>query len=80
MDNRTQPKFTMTNARPLTPKEQKVIQEFESARPGLGTIAQSNILNDKTGWADIIADTPEEELVISEGSAANSFIYGRIGG
>ncbi|PHJ55759.1 hypothetical protein VF14_36745 [Nostoc linckia z18] len=70
----------MATNRPLTPKEQKVIEQFESARPGLGAIAQNNILNnDKTGWADIIADTPEEELVVSEGSASNSFVYRRIG-
>ncbi|MBD2202740.1 hypothetical protein H6G33_17835 [Calothrix sp. FACHB-1219] len=71
----------MTNARQLTPKEQKVISEFESARPGLGKIAESNIRNnDQTGWADIIADTPEEELVAGEGFASNSFMYRRIGG
>ena len=71
----------MTNDQPLTPKEQKVIQEFESARPGLGAMAESNIRNnDKTGWAEIIADTPEEELVAREGSANNSFMYKRIGG
>ncbi|MEH1829520.1 MAG: hypothetical protein V7L22_29990 [Nostoc sp.] len=65
----------------LTPKEQKVVDEFESARPGLGAIAEKNIRNnDKTGWADIIADTPEEELVAREGSSSNSFIYPRIGG
>lgn len=58
----------MTDNRPLTPKEQKVVNEFESARPGLGEIAEKNIRNnDKTGWADIIADTPEEELVVREG-------------
>ncbi|MEH2309327.1 hypothetical protein [Nostoc sp.] len=65
----------------LTPKQQKVVDEFESARPGLGAIAESNIRNnDKTGWADIIADTPEEDLVAREGSASNSFMYPRIGG
>lgn len=65
----------------LTPKEQKVVEEFEKARPGLGAIAENNIRNnDKTGWADIIADTPESELVAREGSASNSFIYPRIGG
>jgi hypothetical protein len=70
----------MATNRPLTSKEQKVIEQFESARPGLGAIAQNNILNnDKTGWADIIADTPEGELVVSEGSASNSFVYRRIG-
>lgn len=67
--------------RELTPKEQKVIQEFEAARPGLGAIAQTNILNnERTGWADIIADTPEDELVAGEGFASNSFMYRRIGG
>lgn len=71
----------MTDLRQLTPKEQKVIQEFESARPGLGEIAEKNIRNNgKTGWADIIADTPKEDLVAREGFASNSFIYKRIGG
>lgn len=67
--------------RELTPKEQKVIQEFEAARPGLGAIAEANIRNnERTGWADIIADTPEDELVAGEGFASNSFMYRRIGG
>lgn len=71
----------MTDTRPLTPKEQKVIEQFESARPGLGQIAESNIRNnDKTGWADIIADTPEEDLVVREGTSSNSFMYRRVGG
>lgn len=55
--------------RPLTPKEQKVVAEFEKARPGLGAIAERNIRNNHlTGWADIIADTPESELVVREGT------------
>lgn len=67
--------------RELTPKEQKVVEQFEAARPGLGAIAQTNILNNHlTGWADIIADTPEDELVAGEGFASNSFMYRRIGG
>jgi hypothetical protein len=71
----------MTDTRSLTPKELKVIEEFESARPGLGEIAERNIRNnDKTGWADIIADTPESELVARDGSSTNSFMYKRIGG
>ncbi|MEH2065129.1 MAG: hypothetical protein V7K50_23195 [Nostoc sp.] len=71
----------MINDQPLTPKEQKVVEEFEKARPGLGAIAETNIRNnDKTGWADIIADTPEEDLVARQGSASNSFMYRRIGG
>ncbi|MEH1807797.1 hypothetical protein [Nostoc sp.] len=69
------------NNQPLTPKELKVIEEFENARPGLGAIAESNIRNnDKTGWAEIIADTPEEDLVAREGSSTNSFMYRRVGG
>lgn len=66
--------------RPLTDKELKVIAEFDSARPGLGEIAERNIRNNSvTGWADIIADTPQEELQVSEGTASNSFMYRRIG-
>ncbi|MEH2377311.1 MAG: hypothetical protein V7K27_00135 [Nostoc sp.] len=71
----------MTDTRPLTPKQQKVVEEFEKARPGLGAIAENNIRhNDKTGWADVIADTPESELVVRDGSSRNSFMYRRIGG
>jgi hypothetical protein len=66
--------------RQLTPKEQKVVSEFEAARPGLGAIAENNIRhNDQTGWADIIADTPEEELTVKEGFSSNSFVYKRLG-
>ena len=66
--------------RELTEKEKKAIAEFDRARPGLGAIAESNIRNnDKTGWADIIADTPEDELVAGEGFSSNSFMYKRIG-
>ena len=69
------------NDQPLTPKEQKVVEEFEKARTGLGAVAENNIRhNDKTGWADIIADTPESELVVREGSSTNTFMYRRIGG
>ncbi|MEH2459142.1 hypothetical protein [Nostoc sp.] len=71
----------MLDPKPLTPKEQKVIQEFEAVRPGLGAIAENNIRhNDKTGWADIIADTPESELVVRDGLSSNSFMCRRIGG
>lgn len=70
----------MPENRPLTPKEQKVIDEFDRARPGLGEIAERNIRNsDKTGWAEIIADTPESELLAREGFSGNSFMYKRIG-
>ncbi|WP_414579619.1 hypothetical protein [Anabaena sp. CCY 9402-a] len=70
----------MQEPRELTPKEQKAIDEFEAARPGLGAIAETNILNNNiTGWADIIADTPENELVAGEGFSSNSFMYRRLG-
>lgn len=69
----------MTEPRELTPKEQKVIDEFEAARPGLGAIAENNILSDSTGWSEIIADTPENELVAGEGFSSNSFMYRRLG-
>lgn len=66
--------------RPLTDKERQAIAAFESARPGLGEIAERNIRNNHvTGWADIIADTPADELVVKEGTASNSFMYRRIG-
>lgn len=68
------------NSRPLTEKEQKVIQTFEAARPGLGAIAESNIRNnDRTGWADIIETMDESEIILSKGTAFNSFCYRRIG-
>jgi hypothetical protein len=71
----------MINDQPLTPKQQKVVEEFEKARPGLGAIAEANIRNnDKTGWAEMIADTPESELVVRDGSSTNTFMYRRIGG
>ncbi len=64
----------------LTPKEQKVVDTFFQARSGLGALAERNILNNvHTGWADLIEDTPEEELVLRSGTASNSFIYRRIG-
>ncbi|MEH2415400.1 hypothetical protein [Nostoc sp.] len=71
----------MTDDQSLTPNQQKVVDEFEKARPGLGAIAENNIRNnDKTGWAESIADTPSDELVVREGSSRNSFMYRRIGG
>ncbi|BAT53766.1 hypothetical protein NOS3756_27290 [Nostoc sp. NIES-3756] len=66
--------------RQLTPKEQIVVNEFEKMRPGTGAIAKNNIVNnDQTGWADIIADTPDEELKATEGFSSNSFMYKRLG-
>jgi hypothetical protein len=71
----------MSEPRELTSKEQKVVQEFESARAGLGAIAESNIRNNaRTGWADIIAEMDESEIEIGVGTASNSFMYRRIGG
>jgi hypothetical protein len=65
----------------LTDKEKKVIEAFESARPGLGAIVESNIRNnDKTGWAESIASLDESEIKAGESTATNSFMYRRIGG
>ncbi len=63
----------------LTPKEQKVVKEFEEARPGLGEVALQNITSPHTGWAEIIADIPEGEIKAKTGTASNSFMYRRIG-
>jgi hypothetical protein len=63
----------------LTPKEQKVVDQFEEARPGLGKIALQNITSPHTGWAESIADTPESEIQVKDGTASNSFTYRRIG-
>lgn len=65
--------------RPLTPKEQIVVNEFEKMRPGSGEIAERNIRSAQTGWSEIIADTPEQELKATEGFRPNSFTYKRIG-
>ncbi len=59
----------------LTPKEQKVIQEFSKVRPDLGAIAERNIRNnDRTGWADIIAEMNEEDIKIKKDPEANMII------
>lgn len=47
---------------PLTPKEQKVVEAFEQARPGLGEIAEQNVRSPNTGWKEIIADMPDKEI------------------
>ncbi len=66
--------------REFTPKEQKVVDTFEEARPGLGAIAQSNILNPNSGWREIIADMPDSEIVCREGTNSNNgFMYRHIG-
>lgn len=54
----------MTENRDLTPKEQQVIDEFDRARPGLGEMVERDIRNSNSGYAEIIKDTPDEELVL----------------
>lgn len=49
---------------PLTPKEQKVVDEFENARPGLGEIAERDVRSPNTGWREIIADMSDEEIKV----------------
>ncbi len=63
----------------LTAKEQKVVDEFEQARPGYGEVATQNITNPNTGWSESIADMPEGEIKAETGTASNSFTYRRIG-
>ena len=66
----------------LTPKEQAVVDAYSGVRPKLGEIAQRNIVNnDKTGWADIVADMSDEEIAagVVSGTASNSFMYRHIG-
>lgn len=66
----------------LTEKEQAVVNAYSEVRPELGEIAQRNIVNnDKTGWADIVADMSDEEIAagVTEGTGSNSFMYRRIG-
>ena len=54
----------MTENRDLTPKEQKVIEEFNNARPGMGEMVERDIRNPNSGYAEIITDTASEELVL----------------
>ncbi len=63
----------------LTPKEQKVVEEFERAHPGYGALANQNISNPNTGWSKSIAEMPEGEIEAKTGTASNSFMYRRIG-
>ncbi|HYX19058.1 MAG TPA: hypothetical protein VE944_32850 [Nostoc sp.] len=67
-------------ARELTDKEKKAIAEFERTCPSLGAMAEKNIRSEATGWAEIIAETPDEELIARQGFTSNSFIYKRICG
>jgi len=66
--------------RPLTSKEQLVVDTFSAARPGLGELAQANITNTNSGWREIVADMDESEIVVREGhNSNNGFIYRHIG-
>ena len=66
--------------RPLTEKEQLVVDNFEAARPGLGANAQANIQNPNSGWQETIADMDESEIVCrEEHNSNNGFIYRHIG-
>lgn len=57
----------MENQRELTPKEKKVIEVFNSARPGIGANVEKNIRNSATGWTEIIEGMDESEIVVREG-------------
>lgn len=64
----------------LTHEEQKVVEAFEEARPGLGAIASQNIRSSTTGWREIIAEMDESEIVAREGhNSNNGFMYRHIG-
>jgi hypothetical protein len=64
----------------LTDKEQKVIEAFEQARPGLGALASQNIRNSNSGWREIVADMDESTIVCREGhNSNNGFMYRYIG-
>ncbi len=65
--------------RPLSAKEQKVVDALEQVRPGLGDVAKANILNPHSDWASQIAQMPEEELVARTAFVPNSFSYRHIG-
>lgn len=65
--------------RRLTPKEQKVVDVLDEARPGLGDIAKANILNPDSDWADQIENMSEDELVARTAFVPNSFSYRHIG-
>jgi hypothetical protein len=64
----------------LTDKEQRVVDAFERARPGLGAITEQNIRTSTTGWRETIADMDESEIVVREGhNSNNGFMYRHIG-
>ncbi|NER29081.1 MAG: hypothetical protein F6J89_15955 [Symploca sp. SIO1C4] len=63
--------------RELTVKEKQVVQEYE--KHGVGDAAKQNILNPNSGWAEIIAETPAEELKVGTGhNSNNGFCYEHI--
>lgn len=69
--------------RSLTDKEQRVVDAFEAAQPGLGEFAKRDILNPNSGWAERIAEISEEALTNANDAvqySSNSFMYRRIGG
>ena len=67
--------------RPLTDKEQKVVDAFDAARPGLGERVERDIRHSETtGFADRVAKMPDEDIKVTEGFSSNSHTYRRIGG
>lgn len=63
----------------LTAKEIKVVEAFEEARPGTGIYALQNIQNPDSGWAEIIAEMDESEIVVTSGENPNNgFMYRHI--
>lgn len=55
-------------------------QQFIDAWPEhLQPIAQQNLLNEYTGWREIVADMDASEFVAKTGFSSNSFSYPHIG-
>jgi hypothetical protein len=54
----------VTDKRPLTDKEQKAIDAFEQAQPGYGKLAERNIRNQNSGWAESIVDMDESQIEV----------------
>lgn len=50
--------------RDLTAKEQKVIEEFDRVRPGLGEQVERDIRNPNSGYAEIVESTPYEDILL----------------
>ncbi|MGB3755053.1 MAG: hypothetical protein WBA07_01585 [Rivularia sp. (in: cyanobacteria)] len=64
----------------LTSKEQKVVDEFNSARPGLGELVEKEIRNSNSGVSELIESIDDSEIKVKESTSNNSFVYRRIGG